>query len=87
MASSKCGLVVVEALAKAAEIILLNRVLRPSELSRSQGRTRFNVEVDEVDVIRGLIEYWRRDLCLPLVILVVWRPTNGSPMTLLERPT
>ena len=85
MASSKCGLVVAEALAKAAEMILLNRVLRPSELSRSQGRTRFNVEVDEVDVIRGLMEYWRRDLCLPLVILVVWRPTNGNPTTLLER--
>lgn len=85
MASSKCGLVVVEALAKAAEMILLSRVLRPSELSRSAGRTRFNVEVDEVDIVRGLIEYWRRDLCLPFVIFVVWRPPGDNPTQLLER--
>jgi hypothetical protein len=75
----------VEALAKATELILLNRIFHASELSRNPGRTHFNVEVDEVDVVRGIIEYWRRDICLPLRLLIVWQPSDGATATLLER--
>ncbi|KAJ1453118.1 hypothetical protein M885DRAFT_498771 [Pelagophyceae sp. CCMP2097] len=53
--------------------------------ARSPGRTRFNLEVDEVAVLRGMMEYWRRDLHLPLRLLVVWRPRDGSAPELLER--
>ncbi|KAK7233351.1 hypothetical protein SO694_00108058 [Aureococcus anophagefferens] len=34
---------------------------------------------------RGLIEYWRRDPGLPLVLLVVTRSPSGGPAALLER--
>ena len=36
-------------------------------------------------VVRGLIEYWRRDPGLPLVLLVVTRSPSGGPAALLER--
>lgn len=85
MAAAKAVEVMVEAMAKAVEIVLLNRIMHPFDLSRSPGRTRFNVEVDEVDVVRGLIEYWRRDPGLPLVLLVVTRSPSGGPAALLER--
>jgi|Transcript_30692 hypothetical protein len=75
----------VEALAKAAEIILVTRINSPSELPRVPGRTRFNMEVEEIDVVRGLIEYWRRDIGMPLRLLIVWRPSDQSAICLLER--
>lgn len=86
----KCEEVVFECLAKSAEIVLLNRIHEPRQLGRRVGRTRFNIEVDEVDVVRGMMEYWRRDLHLPLQILVVWRENDKSAQSrsrprLLER--
>jgi len=82
---SKRAQVMVEALAKAAELILLNRIFHAAELPRKSGCTHFNIEVDKVDVVRGIIEYWRRDICLPLRLLIVWRPSGGGEATLLER--
>ncbi|KAJ8602469.1 hypothetical protein CTAYLR_001191 [Chrysophaeum taylorii] len=85
-ARAKCDQVMFEALAKAAEIVLLNRIHESRELGRRVGRTRFNIDIDEVDVLRGMMEYWRRDLHLPLRILIVWRPAEKSEKRrLLER--
>jgi len=56
----------------------LNRIHSPSQLGRRLGRQRFNMDVDEVDVVRGMMEYWRRDLHLPLRILIVWRENNST---------
>lgn len=85
-ARNKCEQVMYEALAMSAEIVLLNRILEPRDLNRRQTRTRFNINIDGVDVVRGMMEFWRRDLHLPLRILIVWRPKdNESPPWLLER--
>ena len=85
-AREKCEEVMFEALAKAGEIVLLNRVHDVRGLPRRSGRTRFNIDVDEVDVLRGMMEYWRREIHLPLRILIIWRTSEDrASARLLER--
>lgn len=81
---SKCTWMAAEALVKAVEIIILNRV-HVSPCSRYVGHSRFNLEIDELHVVRGVAEYWHRDVFLPLRLLIVWRSNSGETVTLLEQ--
>ncbi|CAI5718812.1 unnamed protein product [Hyaloperonospora brassicae] len=86
---SKTEQVVLEFLYKAAELIVQSRVNLEAEPDgrRSSRRARFNLDIDEVPIVRDAMAAWRDDVRRPLAIDIVYDDAAGSGRTqvLLER--
>ncbi|KAF1782207.1 Autophagy-related protein 13 [Phytophthora cactorum] len=82
---AKTEQVVLEFLYKAAELIVQSRVNFHAEpdLRRSNRRARFNLDIEEVQVVRDSMAPWKEDVRLPLAIDIFW--DTGSHKVLLER--
>lgn len=79
---------VLEFLYKAAELIVQSRVNLQAEPDwrRSGRRARFNLDVEEVPIVREAMAAWRDDVSLPLAIDVLWDGAADSRRkVLLER--
>lgn len=63
-------MVVLEILYKIAELVILSRVNLQSESDHHRGarRARFNLDIEEIPMVREAMEPWRQDLHLPLVV-------------------
>uniref|UniRef100_A0AAV1U9G8 Autophagy-related protein 13 N-terminal domain-containing protein n=1 Tax=Peronospora matthiolae TaxID=2874970 RepID=A0AAV1U9G8_9STRA len=85
---SKTEQVVLEFLYKAAELIVQSRVNLQAEPDwrRSSRRARFNLDIEEVPIVRDAMAAWRDDVRLPLAIDIFWEGAAGScHKVLLER--
>ncbi|CEG47013.1 Phosphoprotein involved in cytoplasm to vacuole targeting and autophagy [Plasmopara halstedii] len=82
---TKTEQVVLEFLYKAAELIVQSRVNFHTEpdLRRGSRRARFNLDIEEVQVVRDAMTAWKKDVTLPLAIDIFW--DAGSHKVLLER--
>ncbi|KAL3665156.1 hypothetical protein V7S43_009785 [Phytophthora oleae] len=82
---AKTEQVVLEFLYKAAELIVQSRVNLQAEpdVRRSSRRARFNLDIEEVPVVRDAMAAWKEDVRLPLAIDIFW-DADGHKV-LLER--
>ncbi|KAG1705883.1 hypothetical protein DVH05_002447 [Phytophthora capsici] len=82
---AKTEQVVLEFLYKAAELIVQSRVNLQAEpdVRRSSRRARFNLDIEEVPVVREAMAAWKEDVQLPLAIDIFW-DADGHKV-LLER--
>mmetsp|Transcript_28753 Transcript_28753/g.52563 ORF Transcript_28753/g.52563 Transcript_28753/m.52563 type:complete len:858 (-) Transcript_28753:65-2638(-) len=80
---AKCDQVVYEAIAKAAEIIVRSRCdiprkSTPIKSNKPSSSSRFNLEVEEVDQVRAILQRWRRSLHVPLRLDVFFQNEDQS---------
>ncbi|RLN45588.1 hypothetical protein BBJ29_008894 [Phytophthora kernoviae] len=82
---TKTEQVVLEFLYKAAELIVQSRVNFQAEpgLRRGNRRARFNLDIDEVQMVRDAMAPWKEDVQLPLAIDIFWE--GDGQRVLLER--
>ncbi|TDH69992.1 hypothetical protein CCR75_000867 [Bremia lactucae] len=82
---AKTEQVVLEFLYKVAELIIQSRVNFHAEpdLRRGSRRARFNLDIEEVPIVRDAMAAWKEDVTLPLAIDIYW--DAGSHTILLER--
>ncbi|UIZ24048.1 hypothetical protein KXD40_008265 [Peronospora effusa] len=85
---AKSEQVVLEFLYKAAELIVQSRVNIQAEpdLRRGSRRTRFNLDIEGVPMVRDAMTIWREDVRQPLTIDIYWDGTGDDRCkVLLER--
>ncbi|KAH7461351.1 Autophagy-related protein 13 [Phytophthora ramorum] len=82
---AKTEQVVLEFLYKAAELIVQSRVNFQAEpdLRRGSRRARFNLDIEEVQMVREAMVAWKEDVRLPLAIDIFW--DGDGQKVLLER--
>ncbi|KAG7390076.1 hypothetical protein PHYBOEH_007155 [Phytophthora boehmeriae] len=82
---TKTEQVVLEFLYKAAELIVQSRVNFQAEpdLRRGNRRARFNLDIEEVQLVRDAMAPWKEDVRVPLAIDIFW--DGDGQRVLLER--